>query len=197
MTNIESNKRKIQKYRTNSTDLPDTVHIAYSDQPDVLNGALQRGFIEHQQDADIRRSHLFNGRYENIYLTPQHVPEITGLLDEACEHASQILGIDDLQAGCWFNYMPPGAVTTLHSHDDDDELLSAVYYVSVPADSGELIIHDDNHLHRVLPQQGMFVFFAPDIVHEVSKNNSNADRLSIGINFGKRKHADFHKIATL
>ena len=172
--------------QTVSTDLPDTIHIVYSRQADGFNAALKHGFIKHHQDADIKRSHLFNGRYENIYLTPEHIPEIKDLLDEACVHASQILGIDDLQAGCWFNYMPPGAVTTLHRHDDDDELLSAVYYVSVPADSGELIIHDNNHLHRVLPRQGMFVFFAPDVVHEVSKNNSAADRLSVGINFGKR-----------
>lgn len=197
MTNTEVNERNIQQCETVSADLPETIHIVYSRLTDVVNAALEHGFIKHHQEVDIKRSHLFNGRYENIYLTPEHVPEIKVILDEACDHARRILGIDDLQAGCWFNYMPPGAVTTLHSHDDDEELLSAVYYVSVPADSGELIIHDDNHLHRVIPRQGMFVFFAPDIVHEVGKNNSNADRLSIGINFGKRKHADFHKIATL
>lgn len=195
MTN--PNERNIQRREPVSADLPDTFRIVYSRLADVVNVALEQGFIAHHQETDIKRSHLFNGRYENIYLTPEHIPEIKELLDEACELASQILGVDDLRAGCWFNYMPPGAVTTLHSHDDDDELLSAVYYVTVPADSGELIIHDDNRLYRVLPRQGMFVFFAPDVVHEVSKNNSSADRLSIGINFGKRKHGGFHKTATL
>ncbi len=179
----------MQQSGTASTDLPDTIRVVYSQRAGVLNAALQRGFIEHHQDADVRRSHLFNGRYENIYLTSEQIPEITDLLKEACDRASEILGIDSLQAGCWFNFMPPGATTTLHSHDDDDELLSAVYYVAVPTNSGELIIHDSGHLHRIPPQPGMFVFFSPDIVHEVSKNNSSANRLSVGINFGRPRNA--------
>ena len=31
---------------------------------------------------------------------------------------------------------------------------------------------------------GDFIFFKPDVRHEVSKNNSDEHRLSIGINFG-------------
>jgi hypothetical protein len=85
--------------------------------------------------------------------------------------------------------MPPGAVTTVHSHDDYDELLSGVYYVSVPQNSGNLIIQQQNRQYVITPQQGMFVFFAPDALHEVSENMSAEDRLSIGINFGKRKVA--------
>ena len=175
--------------KTAAEDLPKHIQIALSSKADSFNKALLDGFLNHQHDADIKRSHLFNGRYENIYLDIEQVPELGDLLDEACRHASRILDIDDLQAGCWFNYMPPGAVTTRHSHDDGDELLSAVYYVSVPADSGELIIHDNHHQHRITPQQGMFVFFAPDVVHEVSRNISTADRLSIAINFGSHRHA--------
>lgn len=170
-------------------ELPANTHVAFSSKADVINKTLLDGFLKHQHDADIKRSHLFNGRYENLYLTPAHIPELHDLLDEACDHASRILGKGDLQAGCWFNYMPPGAVTTVHSHDDDDELLSAVYYVSVPADSGKLIIHEGDEQHIITPQQGMFVFFAPDVVHEVSENMSSHDRLSIAINFGRRKNA--------
>ena len=119
----------------------------------------------------------------------EQVPELGDLFDEACSHARRILGIDDLQAGCWFNFMPPGAVTTVHSHDDDDELLSGVYYVSVPEDSGQLIIHENNEQYAITPQQGMFVFFPPDVVHEVSENMSTQQRLSIAINFGRRRTA--------
>ena len=170
--------------------LPAHTHIEFCSQANALNQQLLAGFLQHQQDADIKRSHLFNGRYENIYLKSAHIPQLQKLLDEACKHASRILGIDDLQAGCWFNYMPPGAVTTVHSHDDDDELLSAAYYVSVPENSGNLIIHTGNKQQVITPQEGMFVFFMPDVVHEVSENMSTHDRLSIGINFGRRNHAD-------
>ncbi|MGD8934573.1 MAG: putative 2OG-Fe(II) oxygenase, partial [Gammaproteobacteria bacterium] len=156
----------------------------------TLNKALLDGFLRHQQDSNVKRSHLFNGRYENIYLTSTQIPELASLLEEACEHASSILGTADLQAGCWFNYMPPGAVTTVHSHDDYDELLSGVYYVSVPQNSGNLIIHQGNRQHVISPQEGMFVFFAPDAVHEVSENLSASGRLSIGINFGRRRIGD-------
>jgi len=190
MTNLEINQQAINQNEDASADLPAHTHIVVSKEAKALNKALLEGFLKHQLDSDIKRSHLFNDRYENIYLTSVHIPQIRDLLEQACDHARRILHIEDLQAGCWFNYMPPGAVTTVHRHDDDDELLSAVYYVSIPANSGNLIIHDDNTQHIVTPQQGMFVFFAPDVVHEVSENMSADDRLSIGINFGKRKHAD-------
>ena len=188
MTNLLGTQHRRRKNEIVRGRLPDDVHTVSSKQAGSLNPALLRGFFEHQQDADVKRSHLFNGRYENVYLTDAHIPEIRILLDEACDHASRILGVDDLQAGCWFNFMPPGAVTTLHSHDDDDELLSAVYYVSVAPQSGELIIHADDDRYGITPEIGLFVFFPPDVLHEVSENLSADNRLSIGINFGKRKH---------
>ena len=171
-------------------NLPADTHIVYSGQADILNQALLDGFFTHQHAPDIKRSHLFNGRYENIYLTSAQIPELGNLLDEALDHARRLLNIDDLQAGCWFNFMPPGSVTSVHSHDDYDELMSAVYYVAVPQNSGKLIIHKDNKQYVITPQQGMFVFFAPNVVHEVSENMSSDDRLSIAINFGRRKIAD-------
>lgn len=171
-------------------DLPTgTTAMIYSDAAE-LNKALLEGFLRHHQDDGIKRSHLFNDRYENIYLTAAHIPQLQLLLDEACRQAGRILGRDDLRAGFWFNHMPPGAVTTLHSHDDDDELLSAVYYVLVPENSGNLLIHEHSKRHVITPREGMFVFFAPDVVHEVSENLSRQERLSIAINFGRRKIAD-------
>ena len=191
MSPIESAQPLSARQPVVSTGVPDNTHIVYSRNAEMLNPALLRGFLDYWQDGDIKRTHLFNGRYENIYLTARQIPLLRDLLDEACRLASRILGIDDLQAGCWFNYMPPGAVTTRHSHDDDDELLSAVYYVSVPANSGDLIIHDKHRQHRISPQPGMFVFFAPDVAHEVSKNMSTADRLSIALNFGRHRRAGY------
>lgn len=172
------------------TDLPPDTHIVLSDSPVSLNQDLIDSFLEHQHDEDVKRTHLFNGRYENIYLSPAQIPRLEELISEACTHASRILGVNNLQAGYWFNHMPPGALTTVHSHDDDDELLSAVYYIRVPENSGNLVIHNDNQQHVITPRESMFVFFAPDVVHEVSENLSTRDRLSIGFNFGRRKNAD-------
>lgn len=152
-----------------------------------LNKAIINGFHKHINNPDIKRSHLFNDRYENIYMDETHIPELKILLDTACLHASRILNQDDIQAGCWFNHMPHGSVTTLHSHDDYDELLSCAYYVEVPDNSGDLIIHVNGTETRIKPEAGMFVFFTPDIPHEVTENKSQLDRLSIGINFGPKQ----------
>ena len=149
-----------------------------------LNAALKAGFLRHLDDPTIKRTHLFQGRYENIYLDESHIPELKTLLAEACTHAGYILQQDKLHAGCWFNYMPPGSITLPHRHDDDDELLSAAYYVDVPANSGDLIIHAREGDITIAPEAGMFVFFRPDVSHEVTENKSRLDRLSIGINFG-------------
>jgi hypothetical protein len=190
MMKTETNRQEMSPEARANIGLPANTHIVYSSKADVLNHALLHGFLKHQHDPDIKRTHLFGGRYENIYLTSRHVPELKDLLDEACDHAGRLLNIDDLQAGCWFNFMPGGTVTSVHSHDDYDELMSAVYYVSVPENSGKLIIHEGDKRHVIKPQQGMFVFFAPDVVHEVSRNMSADDRLSIAINFGRRRSAE-------
>lgn len=156
------------------------------------NAEIQKGFLNQQNKDDVRKTHLFEGRYENIYLNERHLPELKTLIDEALTHAKKILNVENLRAGYWFNYMPPGATTTLHTHDDDDELLSAVYYVYVPENSGNLIIYENSESGgekkiEITSRTGDFIFFKPDIRHEVSKNNSTEHRLSIGINFGQRE----------
>lgn len=159
-----------------------------------LNTEIEAGFLEQYERDDIKKTHLFEGRYENIYLNDEHIPQLKALLDEAIELAAQVLNEEreqqdkikpsKLQAGYWFNYMPSGATTTLHTHDDDDELLSCVYYITVPEDSGNLIIYDGKEKIEIDSQTGNFVFFKPDVRHEVSRNNSGEHRLSIGMNFG-------------
>ena len=149
-----------------------------------INRELLANFLAHYQDEDVKRTHLFNERYENIYLGNKQVPQLATILEHATTHAAAISGNHSLRAGGWFNYMPPGAVTTAHRHDDDDEILSAVYYVSVPENSGKLLIHQAGDNISITPEAGMFVFFAPDVVHEVSENKSTEARLSIGINIG-------------
>lgn len=154
-----------------------------------LNAQILNGFLNHYKAADIRKTHLFEGRYENIYLKQQHIPELALLVSEATRLAQQVLKVQPLRAGYWFNYMPPGSTTTLHTHDDDDELLSGVYYVHVPEDSGNLIIYDNTQdsitsKTEITPHAGEFIFFEPSTRHEVTKNLSSEHRLSIGINFG-------------
>jgi len=156
------------------------------------NAEIFKEFLVQQDKDEVRKTHLFEDRYENIYLNEQHIPQLKPLINEAVSLAEKILNRKNLRAGYWFNYMPPGATTTLHTHDDYDELLSAVYYVYVPENSGNLIIYQNTgsggeNKIEITSRTGDFIFFKPDIRHEVSKNNSTESRLSIGINFGQRK----------
>ena len=155
-----------------------------------LNDKILEGFHKHYQGNDILKTHLFGGRYENIYLTEQHIPALGSLIVEATNHAEEILQLKNLRAGFWFNFMPPESTTTLHTHDDDDELLSAVYYVEVTKDSGNLIIYEKSNMPapqkiEITPETGEFIFFKPNVPHEVTRNKSSLSRLSIGFNFGQ------------
>ncbi|MCK4710140.1 MAG: hypothetical protein KAU21_16095, partial [Gammaproteobacteria bacterium] len=73
------------------------------------------------------------------------------------------------------------------THDDDDELMSGVYYVTVPESSGQLLLGIAGHHITIEPEAGKMVFFKPNVIHEVSKNLSTHHRLSIGMNFGLKK----------
>ncbi|MEI7842513.1 MAG: 2OG-Fe(II) oxygenase [Gallionellaceae bacterium] len=135
----------------------------------------------------LKRSHYFGGRYENLYLEREKIPSLTTIIKQAELFAQQILNTQqNLRSGFWFNEMGPNQATTEHDHDEDDELLSGVYYVEVPENSGDLVILDKKIPSRTIvkPQEGMFVFFAPSVLHEVTVNLSNQRRISIGMNFG-------------
>jgi hypothetical protein len=83
--------------------------------------------------------------------------------------------------------MEPGHVTLPHHHEEDDELVSGVYYVQVPTDSGDLVLGEGAASCRLAPRPGMLVFFPPTLVHEVTRNNSAGVRLSVAMNFGPAK----------
>jgi hypothetical protein len=169
-------------HRTNSP-----LHIRFLDDSAELNAALAAGVTRHAEDPEVRKSHFFNGRYENLYIDSRRIPALATVLTAAADLARDVLGLPaatPLRCGGWFNRMGPGQVTLPHRHDDDDELLSAVYYVRVPEHSGELVLLEAPVHTRVEPREGMFVFFPPSVLHEVTENRSGAERLSIGINIG-------------
>lgn len=154
---------------------------------EALNGMIYAGFMAHAEQPE-RRSHFFAGRFENIYIDVAKIPALATVLARGRQHAAEITGHSaaQLQAGCWFNAMRPGDLTLPHTHDDDNEVLSAVYYVRVPAAGGDFVLHTGAVSSRLTPQAGSWIFFAPDRLHEVTRNESDAIRLSLGINFGLR-----------
>lgn len=165
---------------------------AYLDRHIEINHQLLIGLTKYIDDKSTRKSHDFNGRYENIYISQDLIPELSLVLETVKKYAAEILNCpsSDLKAGLWFNVMNPGDSTTLHKHDDDDELLSAVYYVSVPENSGTLILDNPPVQSQVTPEEGLFVFFSPNMPHEVTKNMSDDCRVSLGINIGPANSED-------
>ncbi len=155
-------------------------------EPDKLNASLYQRFMELSRTERIRQSHHFEGRFENIYIEAADIPEITSLLNMVKQQAGQLLGMptDSFRAGFWFNAMQAGHRTTLHHHDENDELLSAVYYIRVPENSGDLILHDGGRKVRIQPQEGKLVMFAPEVMHEVTANLGSGLRLSVGMDIG-------------
>ncbi len=157
-----------------------------------VNTAILEQYRALADAPELKRSHYFEGRYENIYLPEHSLPALQPVLAAARQAAGRFLRCaqPDLAVGFWFNEMGPGHRTLPHSHDEDDELVSGVYYVRVPEDSGELTLKQGAAVTRITAREGMFVFFPPQVVHEVSENRSGEMRLSIGMNFGVREAHD-------
>lgn len=156
----------------------------------TFNSGLAKSYSKRKSAQDTEKTHYFGGRYENVYIDRHAISELPIVLDQALLLASEFLGTDKskLQIGFWFNEMHQGHSTTAHTHDEDDELLSGVYYIQVPENSGDLILGDEKQHDsiRITPKAGEFVFFAPDCLHSVTANQSDQMRLSIGFNVGPK-----------
>jgi hypothetical protein len=162
------------------------IHIGFLPDAAELNRQIMDAYRKLREEEVLRRSHFIGGRYENLYVERNLIPAIASVMEQAESCARSILQwtAPALRSGFWLNDMGPGEMTSEHDHDEDDELLSGVYYVQVPQDSGELVVVDRRIRSVVTPEAGMFVFFAPTVLHSVSVNRSGDRRLSMGMNFG-------------
>jgi hypothetical protein len=151
-----------------------------------VNQRIAEAFRGLRQEDFSRRSHFFGGRYENLYLERERMPELALILDhvEACSRQILDVGSRPLRVGFWFNAQGPGQSTTEHTHEEDDELLSGVYYVVAPKHGGDLVLLDGVLTIRVVPDAGSFLFFPPSLAHRVEANRSGVQRLSIAFNVG-------------
>jgi hypothetical protein len=156
------------------------------DLPDRLNEALYERFMALSGTERVRQTHFFAGRFENIYMDAADIPEIGMVLDVVRQQAGRLLDIpaDRLKVGFWFNAMQAGHQTSLHHHDENDELLSAAYYIRVPENSGKLVLHDADRRVSIEPRAGKLVMFAPGVLHEVTVHQGKGLRLSVGMNVG-------------
>jgi hypothetical protein len=106
------------------------------------------------------------------------------LCQAALSGARQILARDDLRLGFWFNIMQPGDRTARHNHEEGDELLSCVYYLEAPRNSGDLLLYPPRKTLQIPPVSGHLVYFPPRLAHAVDENRSDRRRVSVAFNFG-------------
>ncbi len=152
---------------------------------DALNADIVAGYLALGADDYSQRSHFIAGRFENLYLQREQIPGLAEVLGFAEAAARRILDHPGtLRCGFWLNAMEAGHTTSEHTHEENDELLSAVYYVAAPKDSGDLVLRDGPLTLRLQPVPGRALFFPPDLPHWVEANQSPGLRLSIGMNFG-------------
>lgn len=150
---------------------------------------LIHDYFYHALKADpngLIKTHFLHGRYENIYLKNNQFEPLIKLLNNAKYQAALLLKCRtyELSMDFWFNDMPPNHITAWHRHDVLDERLSAVFYVTIPAHSGKLLLKDKPTTASIIPKENDLLFFKPNINHCVEENKSSQSRLSIGMNFG-------------
>ena len=167
------------------------VYIGSLLQADRVNPAILHQYEKVKDEPDIRKTHHFMGRFENTYIPENRIPQIRAILDMGLHYAEEILQMKaaELRLGFWFNEMHPGHQTTLHTHEEEDELLSAVYYIQADHNSGDLIVkHHQDDLHFT-PVEGRMILFSPEVPHQVEVNESHRLRLSVALNFGRQTSA--------
>lgn len=155
-------------------------------QADAVNGPLAAAFASLGEQDFTRRSHFIDGRFENLYLDRQRLPGLAAVLDFATATAAARLGpgCPPLRCGFWLNAMPPGSSTSRHDHAEHDELLSGVYYVTAPPDSGDICFSNEPFRIRVTPAPGMLLLFPPTLLHWVEPHRGAGLRLSVAFNLG-------------
>lgn len=163
------------------------IHVGHLQGAETLNQQILASYKQLREQDLLGRSHFFGGRFENLLIDQDRIPALKLVLEQATTYASILLGESSqpLKRDFWINEMAHGQATSKHDHNEEHELLSAVYYLHVPKNSGNLIIHDEHLYTEFEPVAGTFVFFAPTAMHSVSVNQSNETRLSVGINFSR------------
>lgn len=107
--------------------------------------------------------------------------------------------LSEYQLYTWVNINGKGDRNQRHTHLDTTLLLSGVYYVKVPENSGNIRFYDprgsliqcmpDHEYYNngfayqyIEPSPGMIIFFPTWLEHDVEENQSSEDRISIAFN---------------
>tara|TARA_B100000700_G_C15032696_1_gene851314 strand:- start:638 stop:1204 length:567 start_codon:yes stop_codon:yes gene_type:complete len=115
--------------------------------------------------------------------------------------------LGELYVHTWVNINPKDAYNMRHTHTNGLVLLSGVYYVKVPENSGSIVFHDPRGpiLHSmadqryynqasysaIIPEEDKIFYFPSWLEHEVDVNNSDEERISISFNIIRKNDCDW------
>jgi uncharacterized protein (TIGR02466 family) len=155
-----------------------------------------------QQDTGASASNVLGWHSKSTLFELDEIKPLKSLIDAAVLEVSQTVGYGNVQikaANCWANVNPKYASNKIHDHANC--LLSGVYYVKAPKDSGQLMFYDprsaktfykplvsnftaytaDAIAHAA--EEGLMLIFPSWLKHGVEPNLSNEDRVSISFNY--------------
>jgi|TARA_B100001094_G_C18185114_1_gene803307 hypothetical protein len=131
---------------------------------------------------DVDMQHTF---YEDVPLTNATFDIIGSGINKIVD---SIFNMDNAMevTEIWGHFTPPGEQTMIHSHEDNVRGLSWVYYPHMPENAGNLIFHCQADKNRIMWEidckPGTIYFFSREILHFVTRNASNENRISISGN---------------
>lgn len=85
----------------------------------------------------------------------------------------------------WFNINGPGHYNALHDHGYFGDKLCGCLYLQTPEGSGDIRFVSKKSELIIQPKVGKFILFPDNLKHEVFRNLSDDDRISIAFNFWK------------
>ena len=140
------------------------------------------------------KTHNINGRWENLYLDIHYVPEVKNILLFACRTAKNLIGknvfVPVKELGFpnnefWFNIACKDESTRWHNHKNG-AVLSGVYYLQVPKNSGNITFRQNKGTEVVqwtsISEKGKMILFDSNIQHCVPANQNHKKRISIAFN---------------
>ena len=160
--------------------------------------------LDDRQRAIVHPSHTFS---EDRFVSLEEIPSIRVVLDffvSACKAIARERNWDMREhevslRNFWVHATPPGELTQIHDHKPD--ILSGVYYVDKPEDSGDLVFQDVNPYHEFTPRplpgktdpnnrpeytlkadDGTMLVFPGWLPHKIPRNNSSRRRVSVSFN---------------
>jgi|TARA_B100001778_G_scaffold243456_1_gene203785 hypothetical protein len=132
---------------------------------------------------DVDMQHTF---YEDVPLKQQTFSLISKQVGKVLDDIFNLKTAMNIQE-IWGHFTPPGEQTMIHNHfEKNTRGLSWVYYPHMPENAGNLIFQCQVDTQRIMWEinstAGKIYFFSRDILHFVTRNASNENRISISGN---------------